>query len=53
VSGRQADHIVSLQGVKMGRASRIHIAITVKDAQIVGVFVGGQAVLASEGTLQV
>jgi trans-2,3-dihydro-3-hydroxyanthranilate isomerase len=53
VSSRQAEHIVSLQGVKMGRPSRIYISISAKDGQIFGVRVGGQAVLAGEGTLHV
>lgn len=48
----RADWIVSLQGVAMGRPSRIHIAIT-SDATgaITRVQVGGQAVLVAEGKL--
>jgi trans-2,3-dihydro-3-hydroxyanthranilate isomerase len=43
---------VSLQGVAMGRPSRIHIAITGDDAQNISrVQVGGQAVIVGEGTL--
>jgi len=48
----RADKIVSLQGVAMGRPSRIHIAIA-SDEQgtITRVQVGGQAVLVGEGKL--
>jgi trans-2,3-dihydro-3-hydroxyanthranilate isomerase len=45
--------IVSLQGVRMGRPSRIHIAIGVRGSEIHDVRVGGAAVLAGEGTLHV
>ena len=37
--------IVSLQGVAMGRPSRIHIAISARDGEITQVKVGGEAVL--------
>ena len=52
--------IVNLQGVKMGRASTIHIAITTKDGatadaeeapEITKVVVGGESVVAGEGTI--
>ena len=46
--------MVSLQGVKMGRPSHVHIAIAMNGAgEIATVRVGGQAVLAGEGTLYV
>ena len=48
----QARHMISLQGVKMGRPSRIHISIGVHDGHIDDVRVGGQAVLVGEGTLR-
>jgi trans-2,3-dihydro-3-hydroxyanthranilate isomerase len=49
-----AGDMVSLQGVKMGRPSYVHIAIDAdKNAKISGVRVGGEAVLAGEGTLYV
>ena len=41
----QAGSIVSLQGVAMGRASRIHIAIAGRPGRITEVKVGGEAVL--------
>jgi trans-2,3-dihydro-3-hydroxyanthranilate isomerase len=49
-----AGAMISLQGVKMGRPSYIHISIDA-DGQgtISGVRVGGEAVLAGEGTLYV
>lgn len=47
--------MVSLQGVKMGRPSRVHISISSsassKDGDITSVQVGGAAVLVAEGTL--
>lgn len=50
----RADRIVSLQGVAMGRPSRIHMAIgSTPDGTITRVQVGGQAVLVAEGTLYV
>ena len=50
----RADRIVSLQGVAMGRPSRIHIAIGLgPGGEITRVQVGGQAVLVGEGKLTV
>jgi trans-2,3-dihydro-3-hydroxyanthranilate isomerase len=48
----QASHMISLQGVKMGRPSRIHISIGARDGRITHVRVGGQAVLVGEGSLR-
>jgi len=45
------EHIVSLQGAKMLRPSRIHISIDVKGAEITRVRVGGRSVLLGEGRL--
>jgi trans-2,3-dihydro-3-hydroxyanthranilate isomerase len=44
-------HIVSLQGVKMLRPSRIHISIDARGETITRVRVGGRSVLLGEGTL--
>ena len=49
VTADQARQMTNLQGVKMGRASRIHIAITGAPGAITGVQVGGQAVLVARG----
>jgi trans-2,3-dihydro-3-hydroxyanthranilate isomerase len=49
----KANAILSLQGVKMGRPSHIHISIGVEKDEITSVRVGGEAVLAGEGTLYV
>jgi len=49
----QAGRILSLQGVKMGRPSRVHIAIGLDDGEITRVQVGGEAVLVGEGYLEV
>ena len=49
VSGEQAKQIVNAQGVKMGRASRIHIAISGGPDAITDVKVGGDAVLVARG----
>jgi trans-2,3-dihydro-3-hydroxyanthranilate isomerase len=51
VPAERAGSMLSLQGVKMGRPSQIHIAIGVKNGEIVDVRIGGQAVIAGEGNL--
>ena len=51
VSDDAASRIVSLQGVAMGRASRIHIEISGTPEAISKVRVGGEAVLAGRGEL--
>jgi trans-2,3-dihydro-3-hydroxyanthranilate isomerase len=53
VSGDAARRIVSHQGVAMGRASRIHIAIDGTAESIERVKVGGEAVLVARGELLV
>jgi trans-2,3-dihydro-3-hydroxyanthranilate isomerase len=47
----RAGAILSLQGVKMGRPSRVHIAIGLDGGEISRVQVGGDAVLVGEGEL--
>jgi len=49
----RAGAILNLQGVKMGRPSHIHISIGVENGDINTVRVGGESVLAGEGTLYV
>jgi trans-2,3-dihydro-3-hydroxyanthranilate isomerase len=49
----KAGAMVSLQGVKMGRPSRVSIAIGLDGSDISSVQVGGESVLAGEGTLYV
>jgi trans-2,3-dihydro-3-hydroxyanthranilate isomerase len=49
----QARSIVSLQGVAMGRPSRIHISIESKDSAITRVRVGGKSVLVGHGELDI
>jgi trans-2,3-dihydro-3-hydroxyanthranilate isomerase len=51
VPADRADNMLSLQGVKMGRPSDIHISIDVADDAITRVRIGGRAVLAGEGVL--
>ncbi|MEY4635932.1 MAG: hypothetical protein RJA55_1730 [Acidobacteriota bacterium] len=52
VTREQRRDMVSLQGVAMGRPSRIHMRITEdRDGQITRVQVGGQAVRVGEGTI--
>ncbi len=51
VTPEKAELMMSLQGVAMGRPSDVHISIGVEAGEIVDVRVGGQAVLAGEGTL--
>jgi len=53
VPPEQARAMLSLQGVKMGRPSHLHISIGVQNGDINNVRVGGEAVLAGEGTLYV
>jgi trans-2,3-dihydro-3-hydroxyanthranilate isomerase len=53
VAPAAAGAMMSLQGVKMGRPSHVHISIGTNDGQITSVRVGGEAVLAGEGTLYV
>jgi trans-2,3-dihydro-3-hydroxyanthranilate isomerase len=49
VEGVQAQHIISRQGVAMGRPSQIHVAIQGGRNAITQVKVGGQAVLVAQG----
>jgi trans-2,3-dihydro-3-hydroxyanthranilate isomerase len=49
----KAGAMLSLQGVKMGRPSHIHISIRVENGDITLVRVGGESVLAGEGTLYI
>lgn len=51
VTDEQARNIVSVQGVKMGRPSRVHIAVVSRDTEISAVEVGGSAVTVAEGEL--
>jgi trans-2,3-dihydro-3-hydroxyanthranilate isomerase len=53
VAAADADAMLSLQGVKMGRPSHVHISIGVTGEEITSVRVGGESVLAGEGTLYV
>jgi predicted PhzF superfamily epimerase YddE/YHI9 len=49
----RADAILNLQGVKMGRPSHVHVSIGVEQGEFASVRVGGEAVLAGEGTLYI
>jgi trans-2,3-dihydro-3-hydroxyanthranilate isomerase len=51
VAADQAPAMLSLQGVKMGRPSHIHISIGLEHGKITSVRVGGQSVFAGEGVL--
>jgi trans-2,3-dihydro-3-hydroxyanthranilate isomerase len=53
VPAGKADAMLSLQGVKMGRPSHVHISIAVEKGDITEVRVGGESVLAGEGTLYI
>ena len=52
-SGDAALRIISVQGVAMGRPSRVHVSIASRSDEIVEVKVGGQAVLVGRGELLV
>ncbi len=49
----RASQMISLQGARMGRPSRVHISISSRDGAIGEVRVGGESVLAGEGLLRV
>ena len=51
VRPEKAEAMVSLQGVKMGRPSHVHMSIGLEHGEIASVRVGGESVLAGEGTL--
>ena len=51
VTADQAAAMLSLQGVKMGRPSHVHISIGLERGEIVKVRVGGAAVFVGEGFL--
>ena len=53
VPAAKAGTILTLQGVKMGRPSHLHVSIGVEKGDITSVRVGGEAVLAGEGTLYI
>ena len=53
VPADRAGAMLSLQGVKMGRPSHVHIAINVEADEISNVRIGGEAVLAGEGILYI
>jgi trans-2,3-dihydro-3-hydroxyanthranilate isomerase len=53
VAPEHAGAMLSLQGVRMGRPSHVHISIAVTGSAITSVRVGGESVLAGEGTLYV
>jgi trans-2,3-dihydro-3-hydroxyanthranilate isomerase len=51
VPAGQAGHMVSRQGVKMGRPSRVHIRISGTPDAITDVKVGGASVLVGDGRI--
>lgn len=53
VPQQNADAMLSLQGVKMGRPSHIHISLGFEKGEVARVRVGGESVLAGEGTLYI
>ncbi len=53
VAPERAGAMVSVQGVKMGRPSRVHVSIDLDGTDISSVRVGGSSVLAGEGTLYI
>jgi len=52
VSEKTASRLMSLQGVRMGRPSRIHIALSSRAGVLEEVQVGGEAVVVGEGTIR-
>jgi trans-2,3-dihydro-3-hydroxyanthranilate isomerase len=53
VPPQKAGAMLSLQGVKMGRPSHVHISIGMQKSEIASVRVGGESILAGEGTLYI
>ena len=53
VPASSAGAMISLQGVKMGRPSHVHMSVGVDGDDIRSVRVGGSSVLAGEGTLYI
>jgi trans-2,3-dihydro-3-hydroxyanthranilate isomerase len=53
VSAEKAGAMLSLQGVKMGRPSHVHISVDLEGKEIKRVRVGGESVIAGEGTLYI
>src|SRR5206468_7509153 len=51
VPPERAGAMLSLQGAKMGRPSHVHISVELAQGAIERVRVGGESVLAGEGTL--
>jgi trans-2,3-dihydro-3-hydroxyanthranilate isomerase len=51
VSADTASRLVSLQGVWMGRPSRIHLALSIRAGVLKEVRVGGEAVVVGTGTV--
>ena len=52
VSAKTESRLVSLQGVRMGRPSRIHIALSIRAGVLEEVRVGGEAVIVGDGTVR-
>jgi len=53
VPAAKSTSMLSLQGVKMGRPSHVHISIAAEGTDIKSVRVGGESVLAGEGVLYI
>jgi PhzF family phenazine biosynthesis protein len=53
VRGESPHHIVSRQGVKMRRPSRVHVRVATEGDAITEVSVGGSSAIVGEGTVQV
>ena len=52
VHRNEMQDMVNLQGVVMGRPSRLHMRITEKDGAITRVQVGGKSVMVGDGTIR-
>jgi len=53
VTPEGARNLISLQGVAMGRPSRVHISVDSANGTIAGVRVGGESVLVGRGELEI
>ena len=53
VTAQQASRMLFLQGAKMGRPSYMHVSVAAAGTDVTSVRVGGESVVAGEGTLYV
>jgi trans-2,3-dihydro-3-hydroxyanthranilate isomerase len=53
ITAEQTSQMLMLQGAKIGRSSYMHVSVSAAGSDVRSVRVGGQSVVAGEGTLYV